>query len=168
MSTIYTLPAGTDVLRARQVDMAAANGQLTREPESTLATCLALAERTLGVEAGLAALDRKPAPDPNPLRDFAGAMGGRSPEDAGAFFNLGANAPWAFLEAMAPAVLAAEARLSALDKAPPVPDDVLPRMAAQKALDGFVHRHHELFHETVEMLVARVLGLEARLARLRK
>src|SRR4051794_11744741 len=165
--SIDTLPAGADVLKARAAEMAHhPHGRLSRSPAAGLQTAAALAARLLAARKRLTAPDGGPAPGPDALAAVAAELARVPVANAEAAFNLGMNLPWRFLEAVAPAVLAAEARLGAAEgtAAPAESLDApggLERMALEAELDGFIHRHEERWWETLEMLVPRVLSIEA-------
>jgi hypothetical protein len=159
--SIDQLPPGTDVLKARNIELAH-NGQLTRREEAAVQTAAALVARLLATRSRLSALDGGRVPDPVALVAVAAELG-RRPSPS---FNLQHHLPWRFLEAIAPEVLTVEARLDALEGIArvesPDPPEVLERMVLEMGLDGSIHRHQERWWETLESLVPRVLSIEAR------
>jgi hypothetical protein len=167
------LPTGTDVLQARVVEMNHhPHGVLTRSPGHSFETALALANRLLGVRIRVAAIDGRATAHPDPLVEVCAMMAAQNPEHAGAFFNLGSALSWQWLEGLAVAVPEVESRLDALEGRKPVADNAplegFTLMNAQKAVDGFIHRHEEIWWTTMETTIPRVLSAEVRTSALEK
>jgi hypothetical protein len=155
--SIHTLPAGSDVLKARLAEMQAnQHGKLTRLPEPAGETFRALVAKVTALGTALAALDGSVEPDP-----LATTTVPTGPLDPG--YDL----TWRALAALVQRLLAMEGRLTPLDHfvATTTPG-VIENMAAEIELDGFIHRRVEAFWSSLEILVTRVLTLESRIASL--
>jgi hypothetical protein len=160
-----TLPPGTDVLEARRAEMEAhPHGYLGHDPGPHHATTRAIVLRTLAIESRLAALDGKPAPEPDPLRELAGKL-----EATNRHLTPGHHLAWPIMEALVVRFPAAEARLAALEGLPPKVEgptlDMWQQMAAEMAVnEGRLPRDEGRYFEATRQLVGRVLDAEARLA----
>ena len=162
--SINTLAPGTDVLAARVVEMRAhPHEAMSRRPDHAWETLVALVVRVLALDARVTTLDGRTRPQPDPLQLVAENI---KAAPAGEL-HLSMSRPWTILNALVPRVLESEARLAAIERVATVEDpaDVLAKMAAEIALDGFIHRHEGRFHEALAIMVVRVLDGEARAAK---
>jgi hypothetical protein len=164
--SIYTLPPGTDVLKARVAEMANhANGWLGMEPEQIVMTVSALMNRTLSIEAALTPLDGLASAVPDPLADLATLLAGLRTDLTTVHRTL-----WPALESLVSRVPAALARLAKLAGLPPEVEGprltLLQQCGAEMSLHGYLPRSEGRDVELLKDLIVRVLDAETRLAAL--